>query len=89
MAHLGHLYAAYGFCSQGFDIYLATGLHEGSVQRETTEQDMRHQRVERDDFLRMVREGLVVDGASLAATAFCACRTRAFRGGSSTVTWTP
>jgi 8-oxo-dGTP pyrophosphatase MutT (NUDIX family) len=24
--HLGHLYGAYGFCSQGFDVYVATGL---------------------------------------------------------------
>ena len=26
LRHLGHLYEAYGFCSQGFDVYLATGL---------------------------------------------------------------
>lgn len=25
LRHLGHLYEAYGFCSQGFDVYLATG----------------------------------------------------------------
>ena len=29
LRHLGHLYEAYGFCSQGFDVYLATGLHPG------------------------------------------------------------
>src|SRR3954452_8166252 len=29
ISHLGHLFGAYGFCSQGFDVYLATGLHVG------------------------------------------------------------
>ncbi|GAB3934889.1 hypothetical protein GCM10027614_08710 [Micromonospora vulcania] len=28
--HLGHLYEAYGYSTQGFDVYLATGLTEGS-----------------------------------------------------------
>ena len=26
VVHLGHLHGAYGFCSQGFDVFLATGL---------------------------------------------------------------
>lgn len=67
LLHLGHLYEAYGFCSQGFDVFLATGLRQGSVERETTEQDMRHRRVTDADFRRMVRERAVVDGATLAA----------------------
>jgi 8-oxo-dGTP pyrophosphatase MutT (NUDIX family) len=67
LRHLGHLHEAYGFSSQGFDVYLATGLQVGSVAREPSEQDMRHQQVAVDDFLRMVREGLVVDAATVAA----------------------
>jgi 8-oxo-dGTP pyrophosphatase MutT (NUDIX family) len=64
---LGHLHEAYGFCSQGFDVYLAVGLRSGPTAREATEQDMRHRRVAREEFVRMVRDGDVVDAPSLAA----------------------
>jgi hypothetical protein len=40
MAHLGHLFEAYGFSTQGFDVYLATGLTEGGPDREISEQDI-------------------------------------------------
>jgi len=64
---LGHLYSAYGFCSQGFDVYLATGLAQGLPAREPTESDMRHSFVAEDQFLQWVRSGQIVDAASLAA----------------------
>jgi 8-oxo-dGTP pyrophosphatase MutT (NUDIX family) len=67
LRHLGHLFEAPGFCSQGFDVYLAEGLQAGTVEREATEQDMRHRRVSDEQFRRMVRSGQVVDGASVAA----------------------
>ena len=35
-AHLGRLFAGYGFCSQGYDVYLATGLTHGEPEREST-----------------------------------------------------
>jgi ADP-ribose pyrophosphatase len=66
---LGHLYGAYGFCSQGFDVYLATGLHGGDPARELSEQDMQHRRVTEDEFVKMIREGLIVDAATVAAYA--------------------
>jgi 8-oxo-dGTP pyrophosphatase MutT (NUDIX family) len=69
MQHLGHLYAAYGFCSQGFDVFLAEGLTAGPVAREATEQDMRHRWVSRPDFLRMIGSCEVIDGVTLAAYA--------------------
>ena len=67
LRHLGHLYEAYGLCSQGCDVYLATDLVPGEVSREDSEQDMRHRAVTEDEFRRMVRAGDVVDGATLAA----------------------
>jgi 8-oxo-dGTP pyrophosphatase MutT (NUDIX family) len=67
LRRLGHLYEAYGFCSQGFDVYLATDLHHGEVAREPSERDMRHRSVTEREFQRMVRGGDIVDGASLAA----------------------
>ena len=38
-----------------------------SVEREISEQDMQHQRVSDADFRRLVREGQIMDGATVAA----------------------
>jgi len=65
--HLGHLYGAYGFSSQGFDVFLATGLTAGPAEREPTELDMVTRRVTAEEFTRMVAAGAVIDGATLAA----------------------
>lgn len=65
--HLGHLYGAYGFCSQGFDAFLATDLYAGVLAREGTEQDMRHRLVPEDELRAMIRAREVVDAATLAA----------------------
>lgn len=67
--HLGHLYAAYGFCSQGFDVFVADGLTQGRTSREATEQDMRSRWVSRSRFLGMIASGEIVDAVSLAAYA--------------------
>lgn len=67
LRHLGHLYEAYGFCSQGFDVYLATGLTAGLPERELTERDMRHRRISEGDLRHLVRSGQIIDGASVAA----------------------
>ncbi len=67
LRHLGRLFEAPGFCSQGFDVYLAEGLAAGPADREATEQDMRVERVTDAEFRRRVRAGEVVDGATVAA----------------------
>lgn len=67
LQHLGHLYEAYGFCSQGFDVYLASDLARGEVAREESERDMQHRSVTEQEFRRMIRAGDIVDGASVAA----------------------
>jgi 8-oxo-dGTP pyrophosphatase MutT (NUDIX family) len=67
LRHLGHLFAAYGFSSQGFDVFLAQCLTQGAVAREGTEQDMVHKLVSRQEFGAMIRRGDVVDAATLAA----------------------
>lgn len=66
---LGHLKVANGLCSQGFDVFLATGLTEGEPDREATEQDMQHAFVPEDELVAMVRRGDVVDAVTLAAYA--------------------
>lgn len=69
LLHLGHLHCAYGMSSQGFDVFLATGLTPGPVAREASEQDMRQCRVSRDEFEELVRAGRVTDDSTLAAYA--------------------
>ena len=71
LAHLGRLHEAPGFCSQGFDVWLATGLVAGSPEREATEQGMRTMRVTDAELRRMVRDGELVDAATVAAYALC------------------
>jgi 8-oxo-dGTP pyrophosphatase MutT (NUDIX family) len=67
MTHLGHLYEAYGYSTQGFDVFLATGLEAGVPEREATEQDMIHRAVSDDEITAMIRDGRMVDAPSLAA----------------------
>lgn len=67
MVHLGRLHTAYGFCSQGYDVYLATGLTPGAVQREVTEQDMVHEWRPDAEVRAMIRAGELRDAHSVAA----------------------
>jgi 8-oxo-dGTP pyrophosphatase MutT (NUDIX family) len=69
MVPLGRLYGAYGFCSQGFDVFLGRGLTHGLPAREASEQDMRHRLVSEVEFERMIASGDVVDGSTVAAYA--------------------
>lgn len=67
LTHLGHLFEAYGFSTQGFDVYLAEGLAEGEPNREASEQDMIHRAFTDQEIAGMIRSGQIVDAPSLAA----------------------
>jgi 8-oxo-dGTP pyrophosphatase MutT (NUDIX family) len=67
--HLGRLHAAYGFCSQGYHVYLASGLAAGPTQREHTEADMVHEWRSDAQLRAMVRDGTFADAHSVAALA--------------------
>lgn len=67
LAHLGRLNPEYGLCSHAFDAYLATDLAAGTTQREPSEQDMRQGWFSEPEFVDMVRDGAVVDAASVSA----------------------
>ncbi|GAB4058186.1 NUDIX domain-containing protein [Catellatospora paridis] len=67
LRHLGHLYEAYGFSNQGFDVYLATDLAAGAHDREASEQDMVHRACTDAEISEMIRSGQIVDAPSLAA----------------------
>lgn len=70
--HLGRLMQAYGYSTQGFDVFLATGLTPGTPDREASEQDMVHRWVSDAELHRMVLAGDIVDATTLAALALLA-----------------
>jgi 8-oxo-dGTP pyrophosphatase MutT (NUDIX family)/AraC-like DNA-binding protein len=74
---LGRLDAAHGLVTNGFHVYLATGLVTGDTNREHTEQDMRQQWVSRAEFERMIRAGEVSDACSIAAYSMLRLHERA------------
>ena len=67
MRRLGHLYEAYGYSTQGFDIWLATDLREGASDRSPEEQGMQARKVSRDEWNAMLTDGRVKDAPSVAA----------------------
>jgi 8-oxo-dGDP phosphatase len=64
---LGHLHPANGLISQGFDVFLATGLTPGPPELEVEEQDLRSQWFSRAEVEQMIRRGVLTDDSSLAA----------------------
>jgi 8-oxo-dGTP pyrophosphatase MutT (NUDIX family) len=75
--HLGRLFTAYGFCSQSYDVFLATELQPGQPHREATEADMVHRWFAERDVRDMIRRGTFRDAHSVAALALL----DAFRAG--------
>lgn len=69
LEHLGRLHAAVGFCSQGYDVFLATDLTPGEPQREASESDMVARWHSDADIEAMVRTGELADCHSVAALA--------------------
>lgn len=67
LRQLGRLYAAYGYCSQSFDVFLATELTEGAPAREVSEQDMVHRWFSDAQVREMARSGDFPDSHSVAS----------------------
>jgi ADP-ribose pyrophosphatase len=67
MHYLGHLYEAYGFCSQAFDVFAADDCVEGPAERSSEEQGMRGRKFTLEELGSMIRAGTVRDGPSIAA----------------------
>jgi 8-oxo-dGTP pyrophosphatase MutT (NUDIX family) len=74
--HLGRLYCAYGMCSQGFNVFLATDLVPGRPRLELEEQDLRTAWFPRAEFERMIRTSAVTDDSTLAAYTLLLLRER-------------
>ncbi|MEU5995022.1 NUDIX hydrolase [Spirillospora sp. NPDC047418] len=69
LTHLGRLNCAHGTSGQGFNIFVASDLEVGEVDREHEEQDMRDQWFSRDEFKALIREGRITDDSTIAAYA--------------------
>ena len=67
MRHLAHLYCASAMSSQGFDVFLATGLTPGTAELEVEEQDLVHRWFPRAEVEDMIRTGVITDDSSVAA----------------------
>jgi 8-oxo-dGDP phosphatase len=74
LERIGSFAIAPGFTNQRCDVYLATDLTTGEPDRDPEEQDMRQRWFARADVERMIRDGEIVDGATLAAFALLALR---------------
>ncbi len=67
LARLGHLYQANGYSSQGFTVYLATGLTPGERRLEPTEAGMQTAAFTLAQLEEMIRAGDVKDGPTVSA----------------------
>jgi 8-oxo-dGDP phosphatase len=67
LRHLGFLHGSHGTSTQGAHIFLATDLTPGPPDREHEEQDMRQRWFPRDEFQKMIANGVITDDSTLAA----------------------
>lgn len=67
LTKLGHLFEAYGYSNQGFDVFLAEGLVQGKLKRERTEQDIETAAFTRAEITSMIHLGQIKDAPTIAA----------------------
>lgn len=67
MTYAGHLFEAPGYATQGYHVFLATGLQRTEDDREREEQDLVTQEFLLPEVERMMREGEIKDGTTVAA----------------------
>jgi ADP-ribose pyrophosphatase len=67
MVHAEHLFEAYGYATQGYHVFLATGLQPGGAAREHEEQDLATRSFALAEVERMIRDGEIRDAATVAA----------------------
>lgn len=67
LLHVGRMFPSYGFATQAFDIYLATGLCQGDTALEPEEEGLVSQAFPLAEFERMVADGTIRDAVTVAA----------------------
>lgn len=69
MRYLGHLFEAYGYCNQGFHVFLATDLEHGEQALTTEEADLRVSYLTLGEFRDSILCGRIKDAPTHAAFA--------------------
>ncbi|MFC0627981.1 NUDIX domain-containing protein [Kribbella deserti] len=69
MTLLGHLYEAYGFSDQGFNVVLASDLTQGERALEESESDLRNGEFTLEEMWGLIASGQCKDAPSIAALA--------------------
>ncbi|MAZ67014.1 MAG: ADP-ribose pyrophosphatase [Kangiellaceae bacterium] len=67
MTHVGYQFLAHGFCSQGYHIYLATGLSESQKQLDAEEEGLVSKKFALEHFEQMMRDGVIKDATTINA----------------------
>jgi 8-oxo-dGTP pyrophosphatase MutT (NUDIX family) len=67
MVHVGHLFAAYGFATQGYDVYVASGLRHSEAQREPEEEGLVAKAFDLRTVEEMLTAGVIKDASTVAA----------------------
>ncbi len=67
MLHVAHQYLAYGFCSQAYNIYLATELERSTNQLDPEEEDLITKRFTLAEFEKMIVNGDIKDATTINA----------------------
>ncbi|MGB3444551.1 MAG: NUDIX hydrolase [Actinophytocola sp.] len=67
LTRIGYLNPSNAMSGVGCHVFLARELTPGEARREVTEQDMRQEWFPRGEVERMLREGVITDGPSIAA----------------------
>jgi len=70
MVHAGHLFLAYGFTNQGYDIFLASDLQQFTPILEPEEQGLITRPFPLAEFETMIGNGIVKDATTIAAYGF-------------------
>lgn len=67
MIYVGFQYLAYGFCDQGYHIYLAKGLTQGEQQLDSEEEDLRIVTLTLDELKAKIIKGEIKDASTCNA----------------------
>ncbi len=62
--YIGFQYQAYGYCDQGFHIYLATDLVQGEQELDTEEEGLVSRRFTLVEFEKMIASGVIKDATT-------------------------
>lgn len=67
MVHAGRLFQGYGYSTQAYDVFLASGLEQGQAQLDAEEQCLIAKAFKLDVVETMLRDGTIRDASTMAA----------------------